>query len=341
MTVYLAINGLAGWDYLSPCSYFDTTGGRFDSNYTNGYVSFSSAATGNDAVDCNGAKLIDTSGNQVAITSGWLHYAVWYWVGDGARVGAVVWQFQNSSGTAVLQCIVSAAGNPTTYKVQFWNGSSWVDTGVTFTGNLGAYQEHDFQITCGASGSITMYSSNAAISSGTITSANCNNLSYIRFGPQSPGGKNGNGYSQILVRDGPTLLRKVARRGISTAGNYAQWQGAVTNVTDNSDTTWIADNNNGDKNSYLMNTLTVTPDSTKAIEAVVVGTRISRDISGLQNANAFVRQGGVDYDGPPITIALNLKGVNTIWTQNPATASRWAISEANSTTLEIGVKANT
>lgn len=341
MTVYLAINGLAGWDYLSPSAYFDTTSGRFDPNYTNGAVQFNTATGGDDNIDMVGARLIDTSGTQISLTSAWLHYAIYVWPGDGARPGSIVWQFQNSSGTPVLQCLCTIEGNPNTYKVQFWNGAAWVDTGIVFTILLGQYLEYDFQIVCGASGSVIMYTNNAPIATGVISSSACNNLSYLRMGPGGHAGKYGNAYSQVLVKDSVTLLRKVARRTINVGGFYSQWQGAVANISDNNDTTWIADNGNGDRNSYTLNALTITPDSTKAIEAVVVSARLSKDSTGVQNANAFVRESSIDYDGSNLPLQYNLSGKTTIWLQDPATASRWANAAANSTGLEIGIRAST
>lgn len=336
MTVYFAANELGGWDFTSPAATFSTSTG-YDSNYCRGAMTWTGANNGIN--DYLGAQLRDSTGTNISLSSLFLHYELYSPGGGMHQTGGFEWQLLNSSGTPVLQSICQGNGTTQTYIIYFWNGTAWVSTGASYSYFIQNVITFDFQIVCGASGSIKCYQGNSLVSTGTISSSATNNVSYIKMGGCANANSGGNYFSQILVKDTSTLLRKVARRTITGAGNYSQWQGAYTVLTDSNDTTWISDNGNGDRASYLTGALTITPNSSQMIEAVVVAGRMSRDSSGVQNANFFLRSSATNYEGQALPLALNLTGQMTVWNTNPATSSTWAISEANSLTLEIGVRA--
>ena len=331
--VYFAGNEASAFTFTSNC--IESTSGavtRYDTNYCRGYLSFTSSSTSADKWT---GTLIDPATNATtSLTTLWVHFE---WFVTNQSASAPFFSCANSSGVEVVRGMVTGSN---AFKVQYWNGSAWVDTGATLTATQLSLHIFDFKIVCGASGSVEVYIDSSLVSSGTIASSSTDNVQTVNL--YSTGNTNLAGFSQVLVKDATTILRKVGNRLINAVGNYSAWTGSgtITNINEIplSDANLITDNANGDKASFKMSALTVTP--TK-VEAFVVSARINHDASGVQNAKAFIRESSTDYLGNALTVATGLVGQNAIWETDPATSAAWAVAAANSTTLEIGFQANT
>lgn len=339
MTVYLAANHAAAATGISTSCVESTTSATFDSNYTSSSMGFNNTAITTDAWTFT---LTDpASGLATSLTAFSLHFEAYQTASSGA--GVTMLQALNSAGTPVIQAVSTGS---TSYKFQYWNGSAFVDTGVTFNHAAATRIIYDVIVVCGATGSLTLYQNSALVGGiGSISSASTNNVKSLAFHDTFTAGA-GSFYSQILVKDAGTILRKVGDRAINATGNYSAWTGSATitnvNKVPYSDSTFISDNTNGDKASFKMAALTVTPTGL-TIEALVICVRANNDGSGIANIQGFVRESSTDY---PIgynmsNVALGLSGNLCIFQNDPATSAPWAVAAVNSGTLEIGLIAET
>lgn len=341
MTINLAGNHAAAATGLTANCAEITTAGSFDPSYTSSAYSFSSSGTTSDAWTF--ALTDPAMGLAATITSGWLHFE-WWCTNGGLQGGTPSWALVNSTGVIVLKGVAVTA---TTNKAQYWNGASYVDTGAVFNifaASVATRAIVDVFFTLGATGNISVFINNSLAATGSIASASANNFKTLSLGATIAG--TAMGYSQVLVKSTSTVLRKVADRLINATGNYSAWAGSgtITNVNKVpfSDATFINDNVNGDKASFKLAALTVTP-TNQAIEAVVINARVNNDGSGIANIRGLIRESATDYDlGYNFSnVGLGLAGNAAIFQTDPATGVAWAVAAANSTTLEVGLIAET
>jgi hypothetical protein len=334
--VVFAGNRLASFTCTTGCKEI-TTFGAFDSAYCGNALGF----TGFSGDSFLAIHTDPATGLQISLTGNFgIHFDFSYIANPVS--GAVLIQQETSAGVGIIRVVlVSLSSGFVTYKVQYWNGSAWVDSGCSFPIPSGNARTVDILGAYGASGNVKAYiNGQAAGTSGTIASASASGAAQTRITQVEPGNALSR-WSQILIKDSNTIGRKVAQRPPSGLGNYQQFASqTVANVTDNSDTTFMSDNMDGNKASFTLAALTTTPTASNKIEAVVLSARINRDTFGTQNAAFFLREESADYSlgyNMPAP-ALGFEGRTGIFPSDPTTGSSWTIAAANSVTLEAGIQ---
>jgi hypothetical protein len=127
----------------------------------------------------------------------------------------------------------------------------------------------------------------------------------------------------------------------SASGNYTDFSPtgssvhylAVNEHPPDSDTTYLASNNNGARESFTFTGTTDAIASVKAIQHVITARKQG---SGGRNVASFVRKSGVNYDNSDIALGTGYTMTRQIENVNPATSAAYTASEI--ATLEAGFK---
>jgi hypothetical protein len=241
----------------------------------------------------------------------------------------------NSVGTAVFKVTRTAL----TYQMQYWDGSSWVNTGSTVALSNSGFYTLDFVGVCGASGSVDFHVNNSLQTSGSISDADCNNIAEIRL-YQAWTFNVGTVFSQVIVADESTVGWKAYTKfptsdsavNVQWTGSYADVDEAVTNVGD-----FVESTAANDVRTYLGAALSLGTQVT--VKAVIVSFVALKVATGPQNIQGAMRLSGTNYFGPSVSgLGSGYGAFSWIRALNPSTGVTWTRSEAASAAVEFGMK---
>lgn len=270
------------------------------------------------------------------VTEAWMHFDL---VQAGTSSGYSAWRFilQTDAGVNVASIVGGGNGGP--LSIARWTGSAWSASGTlgTLTGTTrGTF---DCRVVCGASGSIELFKD--GLSLGILTGAFGANIGRVVF----TGGNNTQPkISQVVIADEMTLGWKVKTIPAIGAGANTDWDGAYTDINENSqvtDHTFMAGDAN-DEQTFVG--AGYTPAGGVEIAAVVVNARLKKGNSGPTQAQLMLRKGGTDYFSATKSLAAGAFGfqpVQHIFEVDPDTGVTWTPSDAGDASLEFGMKAIT
>lgn len=142
----------------------------------------------------------------------------------------------------------------------------------------------------------------------------------------------------------PTFLgdRKITTLYPNSTGFYSSFNGSDGNSVDNyqlvnedliDDATYVASTTANNKDSYVYDNLTTSPD---VVDAVQLVTNHRKDDVGSRTGRSFLRISASDYESDTIPLSVSYRMDSTIFTTNPSSSSSW--NEATINALEAGVK---
>ncbi len=131
-----------------------------------------------------------------------------------------------------------------------------------------------------------------------------------------------------------------------SVGNFDQWvANSGTKVaaiaTDDSDTLYISESTNGEKQSFVFANAGISPGA--VVNSVTLNVRTKRDGGSNSAIRLFVEKGtgGADYDeGSNKTAGSSYSTASQTWNTNPFTSSDWTAAEVNAWTSRFGVRLN-
>lgn len=308
-----------------------TTSGRFNSTYSRTAMYFGS--TGN-STDILGAR----SPVFAAQTDVWFHFRM---VVPGiSSTNYTLFELRNSSGTPVFRLRIGGTGG--LVQCQYWDGSAWQNTGSTFSFSSSISSDFDLHVVCGASGSFTLYKDNVSIATGSISSANMDNVAQLAMWA---GANHLNDarpcWSELIIATEPTNDWHVFYRAPTGNGNYTTWAGSYTDVNENgyNDADFISGTTNGEKESYTTSARSI---GSLEVKGIAVSARALRDTTGPQNLQMLVRNGSTDNFSSNVSgLGTSYGPVQAIFETDPATGNNWSASDAGNATLNFGVQAIT
>ncbi len=342
-----AANNLSAFSVTSGTPTESTTSGTVNTTYSPRSIRIQNAAV-------RSARFINpTTGADTSLTSFWVHFEL-YVQATGSFAGLIddgCLYVVNSAGTRVirLNLLHTSNGNPV-YRLDYWNGSSFVNGSSTLTLSTETSYAFDLEIVCGVSGSLKLYTNSssqsplspsltvtglhAAVTNGAYLDLNCP-LGFLIDA--------NNYYSQILVSEEATIGCRVGSIVPTAAGTNTTWTGTYTDITDSGlgEGTVISASSTGDKESYPA-TDRALPVHTYEVGGVWFNIRAKQGGSAPTNKKALMRVGGTDY-----AAAYDYAHLNTstfapslaCFPLNPATAAAWDISDVNA--AEVGFEATT
>lgn len=271
-----------------------------------------------------------TTGTTTSLTDLWVHCDFF----TGFFTGTCI-EILNSSGVSVVRVTCTSNG---VYRLDYWNGTSFVSGGSTFSVGAGVRFQCDLHLVAGASGSFTMYVNGNQQLQLTSLNAAVTNGQYVQFS----GGSGQQTYSQVLVSDTNTIGAKVASlTPNSNSATNTAWTSDYTSIvkTGFNDATMISSSTLGDNETYGATDATL-PTSQYFVSSVWVAIRARLNGSSPANIKPLLRMGGTNYAGAynfGNLDAVTFKPSVAAFANDPSTSSAWS-GVTNLNAAEVGVQ---
>lgn len=259
----------------------------------------------------------------------------------------IVFEYGDNAATPVFRCIITGStGSGWTLQWQYWNGSTWVNTGTTFVILFSALYKYDLQVVCGTSFEFAITNNMAiepaVVQSGAVGALVTNIDSIIHKSCTGIGTQTTEfDHSEWIWGDEPTVGHRYALSPPTGNGTHTDGTGSFADVDEavTSDLDFINLAANGDSKTFTHAAMSIPPGTVKAVQ---VESRVRNVATGAQNVKARIRVGGVDYDqGASFAgIGTSFKPYVPQWTSNPA-GGAWTPTTAGQTSNEFGLLGQT
>lgn len=327
MTVYFISNRLHAFQYNDSRTTEQTTVG-------------SGATLAYDAAFVSSAIRLAQSADQAwvelnleaTVTDLWLHFNYNISVSSLSGTPATVVEFINASGVPVAR--LRGTGASLLVRLEYWNGSSWVVSGVTLSLPQGL-QTVDIRLLCGASGDFEWYLNNALQDALTSLNAAVTNCSKIRF--YGITNFTNSLLSEVVVADFSTLGMRVTSNVPTGNGFYADGTGGFGDVDDIPLNTLTGKIMAAVGNKATFTKASRTFPGSFQIEAVAVNAQSRVGGGVVTEGRNLLRISSTDYFSGDIARSGAFNPQKSIWEVSPATSIRFSTSEFNS--LEFGIEA--
>lgn len=223
--------------------------------------------------------------------------------------------FYDSGGTEVFR-INRSGGTPATIKPYYWNGSSWVATGSTFTVSAPQLMTIDLKVVP-ASG-WELYINGTLRDSASVVMSAFSNLSKVRLKGTYIGY---NFWSQVIVSGTSTVGLRLVTDAISGAGNSNNWtSGTYADVDEQAynDTDGLASATNNQV--FLCAGSSPSLDGF-TVRGVIVTARVRQGT--LLNYQHAVRSNGANYFTASQAVSAGYGAFVGIWETDPDTTATW------------------
>lgn len=246
-------------------------------------------------------------------------------------------EFRNSAGLGILRLF---ANSSTTVKLQYWNGSSWVDIGSPFTWTSTGNNTIDIRCKIdNSTGDFAFYWNGAVQAQLTgdtdQVAASAVDIILVRGWQASLPRQ----MSEVIVSTTSTLGQRVATLPPTATGTTSAWTGTFADVdeSDINDSDFISSGTPSQVTTFGMADLSATAAGYDVV-AFVAAARARHGATGPQNLQLATRTHSTDY------YSSNVAGLTTsfangfyeIWEDNPNTSVPWTTTEINA--VEAGVK---
>lgn len=137
-------------------------------------------------------------------------------------------------------------------------------------------------------------------------------------------------YSQVLVADGDTRNARLNFLRPTGAGAYSNWQGIISSLIDEDNSTGLATIEANSKHSLPLSAYS----GSVNISNIAIVTNTTRGINSPTKLKHLIRSGGVDYLSAELSIPQTLQYNITDTQINPATSLPWVSSDLSG--IEMG-----
>lgn len=227
------------------------------------------------------------------------------------------------------------------FRVEYWKSGAWVACTnlVGITGVWGVLNRFVLHVDI-AGGKIELHRDGVLVGTDTgLDLSGITDLSSVYLADPV-----GDWYhSQVIIADENLLLWN-SKTAYATANGTDSTDGTGTytdiNESTLSDTTYISFTANGQKRSFT--TVDRAASLSRYPKGITVTGRLMRlDATGPQQARPYLLIGGTRYYGTTFTLTTGWDSYQYTWMLNPSTGLAWALSEAESASLEFGWEAVT
>jgi hypothetical protein len=326
MAVY-AVGGEADTYTLPASNAFahESTSGRYEANASRNAM-LVTAATSEISLPFN-----------TSVSTAWVHVYLYHEAAPASNVDYIL--IQNAAGTETEYKIIH--NTDSTWTIQRFKSAAFSSLGTTAAAVLvNAAANIDIEIVRHlTTGIFRIYKDGVQIFSFTGDTDTDSTMGRIRFVGTTTNTREAN-VSQVIVADENTIGWKLATLSPDGNGANTSWTNDYTAIDES---VYNAGDFIETNTLNQLETSTVTninaAYSTYNVKAVVVAARASNDSgSAINDIQGVVRVGATNYTSA--NLALPKDGleysVQTVFTNNPATATAWTQAEVNA--LEAGVK---
>jgi hypothetical protein len=320
MARYFAGNTLAAFFRSNTTIVEVTTVGTFDPALVPNGISIPGAGGG--ATFIRTAPWVDGS----TPTTISLH---WEEILTGAGTTSSTWvQAVNSAGTVVFRL----SGTAGVQQAAFFNGATFTNSGATFARPaVTTRQRFDLIIVCGASGIWELFSSGASIASGSITDADCDNITEFELFSIGNSTSVAAVVSQVLVADFDTRDSRYFCQRPLALGTLTDGSGAASDINEVplDESTSVALTTAGDERSFTHSPFTLP--SGFMIGAVCAAGRGRINGSGPTDGKFGIYDitATTSHLSPGLSLNAGFEPRGAIFETNPNTAADWTQADYN------------
>ncbi|MEJ7831352.1 MAG: hypothetical protein WKF79_00420 [Nocardioides sp.] len=249
-----------------------------------------------------------------------------------------VWEGQDATGLALIRIFATSTS---TYQIQVWNGSAFVDTGPTWSpGVHSTKHRYDMRVLATATGAIDIYMMSGSGSRILVVSvtgdfslqAGVVRHKIVRL---SAGLNNPSGIGGYLVQTDSTLNSFTESKPPTSTGTDTGGTGLFSDASETAfnDTTVISLPAAGDRRSLKAAARTAT---LAFVRGVTVSARLAYEVGGPTSVKPYLLIGGVRYYGTTFALSTVFQPFQFTWQTNPSTSAAWTTAQVNDATLEWG-----
>lgn len=317
MTIVFAANEIGCVTANDSASYETTDSGTYDS----AYARCSMFSNGNSSAKVSPAF--------TSVTAGYARVS-WY---RSNTSGASSFRLYTSAGVSAIRLYYDEPD----IKLQYWNGSTWVDATGTATVASAVLQHQTIAFSVNsATGYLRLYSGSGTLllDSGSLNLASIANIGYVDM----PGAFSSadQWHSEVIVADeniigwrlGTLYLTGAGTTNTFTSGDYTSVDEVTYSLADYlssaaADQIFLGACNDLDPGSYV-------------IKGVGVAALARTDGSAPTGLQLALRTNATNYFSATKTLGAGFTANQNIWATNPNTATTW--TTADIAALQIGVK---
>lgn len=306
-----------------------TTGGSFDSTYSRCSMRVGGFNLGHGI---NSPVFADQ-------TDVWVRWNHWNALSVMASQPMIL---RTSAGVAVFR--VAIPSTSPAYQMQYWNGSTWVNIGSSFSytfSSLGRYALHIWGLGT-ASGEAEIYRDGLLMASGSADFSSMSGVGQLRF-QQITTTADANRtlhVSEAEVATHSLISSRLTSKPPTGNGTDTDGTGGFGDIDEiaYSEADNVVFASGGQKNSFTSAARVLTG---RVVKSVTVSARIKAEAVGPQSARFYLLISGTRYYGSTFGLTTAYLPYVGIWDTNPATGVAWTISEAQDAALQWGVEAIT
>jgi hypothetical protein len=287
----------------------------------------------------NGDTSYSEQGYFGGLTTVWLH---WYQQCTNNWGANTIMYVYNAAGTNIFKVLSTGGG----HQCQYWNGTAFVNVGVSvpISGNTQRFDLHI--VIAGASSLIELYRGGILLASTTFDGSNAAVAAgvdhwRVRACDSFAGGQGA--VAEMITSDSPTINFRYSTRLPATLGSHQTWTGSgtianVAKATIN-DNTFIQSPTAAQETTYKPAANTnVSGAQTILLTKIIIRGRL--DSTGPQNIAGMFTIASTDYFSSNIPLTFGFAGHPIVFANDPSTGVAWTPAVAGGT-LEFGVRSAT
>lgn len=238
-----------------------------------------------------------------------------------------------------------------TSEFQYWDGSSWVRIGDTFSFTIAAVFQVRFEWsgygTNSGAISIRIFADagEAPLATRSISGLDFTGVSGIarvEVLQIATGGGTAGSVAAFFIADDNGDASYVYQDVANADGSDTNGTGTFASVNTtgaNYDASFISLPNSGNRRS-VKNTANRNYGN-RTVRAVAVNARLRRGATGVSQARVYLTIGGIRYYHPstPLTLTTSFESYTFVWESDPSTGAGWTLTGAQAASLEWGVEA--
>ncbi|UUV44429.1 glycoside hydrolase [Rhodobacter phage RcMenchie] len=333
MAILRAMNKLSDFD--ASMGFRDiTTAGYFDTTY-----GISSATSNTELAAATDASYLEISGLAESLSEGvtlWIHFRL-YGRGKGTSSSALPFLAIYDLAGSIPAAIVKPSGGSETFRLRV-SGTTTVTSSMSLA--LAQNTLYTFDVSLTLSGGVLTFS---VYLDGTLWDTR--NTPYVHSASKLPdkiriipagisyGVVNTCAISELIVATQNTIGMHLAPLPPTANGDFAEWVGQVSYLTDAALDTGLQASAANARHSWTVPAYT----AALSIVAVAANFRAYSPTESGTGLTPFLRLSSTNYDGVSVPLTAE-KFIHPTWNTNPATGAAWAAGDIGG--LQIGVKAS-
>jgi hypothetical protein len=241
-------------------------------------------------------------------------------------------EIRNSSALPLFR--LNQQANTLNFQAQYWNGSTFVNTGGLFTLPAQSRVMLDLNVNF-ATGRFDLYLGGVLLTGGSGWAGTAGFTGSFVAVCNLDNGVGGVYVTELILADEDTRGFNVVTVPALAVGALTAWTGTASDINEIvlNDTNSISSGTTGDLESFTIATPSI---SNIGIRAVAIGFRGSNSGGAPTRVEGLLRLGGTNFFSALVDPGAALVGRSIVFDTNPQTSSRFVIGDITAANLQYG-----